>query len=179
MIRSVDVDGLLLTMPAGWWVWKYDDSAFHRNQFQSFAGGSKAVDAVALAQDGSLWLIEVKDYRQQRRRKPSSVFDEVAAKVRSTLAGLATARARANDHAERNMAHAAMGCAQIRVALLLAQPVKPSRLFPQLMDPADAQLELRRAVRSVDPRALCAAGAVGKDRLPWSTIAVATAGGRP
>lgn len=97
MSQIADVDGQRLTMPAGWWVWKYDDSSFHRNQFQGFAGGSKAMDAVAFAGDGTLWLIEVKDYRRHRRTKLGSVFAEVAAKVRATLAGLAAARVRANE----------------------------------------------------------------------------------
>jgi len=76
MSQAATVDGLRLDMPGGWWVWKYDDSAFHRNQFQNFAGGSKAVDAVALAVDDTLWLIEIKDYRRHRRSKPASVFVE-------------------------------------------------------------------------------------------------------
>ena len=159
-------------MPEDWWVWKYDDSSFHRNQFQSFAGGSKAVDAVALAGDGTLWLIEVKDYRRHRRSKPSSVFAEVAAKAQATLAGLATARVRANDQAEQQLAHKAMRCSRIRVALQLAQPVSRSRLFPQVVDPADAQIQLRRAVRAVDPHALCAARSIGNDHFPWSTVAL-------
>lgn len=172
MSRTADVDGMRLTMPEDWWVWKYDDSAFHRNQFQSFAGGSKAMDAVALAIDGTLWLIELKDYRRQGRSKPSSVFAEVAAKTRATLAGLATARVRANDQAEQKLAYKAMKCRQIRVALQLAQPVKPSRLFPQVIDPADAQTKLRSALKAVDPHALCTAGAIGDGRLPWSTVAI-------
>ncbi len=169
MTRTADVDGLRLTMPVGWWVWKYDDSAFHRNQFQAFAGGSKAMDAVALDANGILWLIEVKDYRRQRRSKPSSVFVEVAHKVRSTLAGLAVARVRANDAAEKDRATRAMRCQAIRVALQLAQPVNLSRLFPQVVDAADAQLKLRQAVRAVDPHALCAAGAINPQNLPWQT----------
>ncbi len=169
MSMTAEVDGLLLTMPAGWWVWKYDDSAFHRNQFQSFAGGSKAMDAVALTTDGTLWLIELKDYRRNRRTKPGSVFREVALKVRATLAGLATARTRANDPAERDMARQAMQCQRIRVALQLAQPDMSSRLFPQVVNPLDAQTQLRREVRAVDPHALCQAGAVGGPMLPWST----------
>lgn len=48
MTRTADVEGARLTVPAGWWIWKYDDSAFHR-QFQYFAGGSKAMDAIALS----------------------------------------------------------------------------------------------------------------------------------
>lgn len=172
MTRTVDVDGLRLTMPDNWRVWKYDDSAFHRNQFQGFAGGSKAMDAVALAADGALWLIEVKDYRRHRRSKPSTVFAEVAAKARATLAGLATARVRANDQAERDWARDAMRQQVIRIALQLGQPVKPSRLFPQVVDPADAQLKLRQAVRAVDPHALCSAGAIDRGNLPWGTMAV-------
>jgi hypothetical protein len=167
MSQGATIDGLRLDMPDGWWVWKYDDSAFHRNQFQNFAGGSKAVDAVALAADDTLWLIEIKDYRRHRRRKPSSVFAEVAAKVRATLAGLATARTRANDQDEQNWAAQAMRCRRIRVALQLAQPVKPSRLFPQVVDPVDAKMQLRRAVRAIDPHALCATGAIDDHRLPW------------
>ncbi len=166
MNQAAVIDGMRLEMPDGWWVWKYDDSAFHRNQFQNFAGGSKAVDAVALAADDTLWRIEINDYRRHRRSKPASVFDEVAAKVRATLAGLATARTRANDQDEKNMAAAAMRCRRIRVALQLAQPVKPSRLFPQVVDPVNAQIQLQRAVKAIDPYALCATGAIDGHHLP-------------
>jgi hypothetical protein len=172
MSQTADVEGMRLTVPLGWWVWKYDDSAFHRKQFQSFAGGSKAMDAVALAADGTLWLIELKDYRRHLRSKPTSVFAEVAAKVRATLAGLATARTRANDQDEQRLARLAMGCQRIRVALQLAQPVKPSRLFPQVVDPIDAEIQLRREVRAIDPHALCAAGAIIDPRLPWASVTI-------
>ncbi len=174
MSQTADVDGLTLTVPTGWWVWKYDDSAFHRNQFQSFAGGSKAMDAVAFSGDGSLWLIEVKDYRRHRRTKPSSVFAEVAAKTRATLAGLAVARIRASDPDERALARQVMACSQIRVALQLAQPVRSSRLFPQIVEPLDAQTQLRREVRAIDPHALCTAGSIGDMRLPWRTCVTRT-----
>ena len=93
MSVSLDIDGQRFHFPDDWQVLKYDDSAFHRNQFQSFAGGAKAVDAVALSPTGECWLIEVKDYRRNRRSKPGSVFAETAGKVRATLAGMATARA--------------------------------------------------------------------------------------
>ncbi len=171
MSQIAEVDGQRLTMPPGWWVWKYDDSSFHRNQFQSFAGGSKAMDAVALADDGTLWLIEVKDYRRHPRTKPGSVFSEVAAKARATLAGLVVARVRANDQNERVQAKQAMSCSQIRVALQLAQITRPSRLFPQVIDPQDAQLALKRELRAVDPHALSVVGSLNDNRLPWTTFA--------
>ena len=161
MTGVVEVDGWRLTMPKDWWVWKYDDSAFHRNQFQKFAGGSKA-----------MWLIELKDYRRNRRTKPGSVFAEVAAKVRATLAGLATARTRANDAMERDRAHQSTACRQIRIALQLSQSVHPSRLFRQVLDPADAQTQLRREMRAVDPHALCVVGAMDAPVLPWATVAI-------
>lgn len=165
---TVDVDGIRLTVPNGWWIWKYDDSAFHRGQFQSFAGGSKAVDAVALG-NGVLWLIEVKDYRRHRRSKPSTVFAEVAAKVKSTLAGLAVARVKANDLGERDRATQAMGCGALRVALQVAQPARRSRLFPQVINPQDAEIQLKREVRAVDAHPECVVGNINSRRLPWTT----------
>ena len=171
MTTEAVVDGLRLTVPPGWWVWKYDDSSFHRNQFQGFAGGSKAVDAVMLSNQGELWLVEVKDYRRNRRSKPGSVFAETASKVRATLAGLATARTNANDANERHLALRAMQCGRVRVALQLMQSAKPSRLFPQLVDPMDATLALRRATRAVDAHPICAAEHMNDPRLPWHTAA--------
>lgn len=172
MSQTADVDGMRLTMPAGWRVWKYDDSSFHRNQFQNFAGGSKAMDALALADDGTLWLIEVKDYRRNRRSKPSSVYTEVAAKVRATLAGLSVARVNANDAQERGLAQDASDCAQIRVSLQLAQQGIPSRLFPQVVDPADARDKFRQVLRPIHARALCSVGDIATHdaTLPWTTV---------
>jgi hypothetical protein len=171
MSLTADVEGMRLTVPAGWWIWKYDDSDFHQTQFQNFAGGSKAMDAVALDPVGTLWMIELKDYRHHPRRKPSSVFDEVASKVRSTLAGLAVARVRA-EVKERSLADQTLRCTQIRVVLQLAQAGRHHRLFPQVLDPADADTQLRRAVKQVDRKPICATGSLGDQnaRLPWNTI---------
>lgn len=172
MNRVADVDGVRLTVPAGWWIWKYDDSAFHRNQFQHFAGGSKALDAIALASNGDLWLIELKNYKRHRRTKTIGVACEVAAKTKATLAGLAIARAKANDLKERALAHHAMGCTTIRVALQLAQPTKPSKLFPRVVDPQEVQMRLRREVRAVDAHPLCVVGDFSDPRLPWTAALI-------
>ena len=174
MSRTADVDGMRLTMPAGWWVWKYDDSDFHQTQFQNFAGGVKAMDAIALDPTQTLWLIELKDYRQNRRRKPSSVFAEVADKARDTLAGLAVARVSAKAQRERTLAQQALGSRQIRVALQLAQSARPHRLFPQVVESADADIQLRRAVKQVDAKPVCAVGSLGQHNsvLPWNTVAI-------
>ena len=174
MSQTADVDGMRLTMPAGWWVWKYDDSDFHQTQFQNFAGGVKAMDAIALDPAQTLWLIEVKDYRQNRRRKPSSVFAEVADKARDTLAGLSVARVSAKAQRERTLAQQALGSRQIRVALQLAQSARLHRLFPQVVESADADIQLRRAVKQVDAKPVCAVGSLGQHNsvLPWNTVAI-------
>ena len=167
MALTVDIDGRKFIFPARWQVLKYDDSSFHRNQFQSFAGGSKAVDAVAISPAGECWLIEVKDYRTSRRSKPETVFFEVADKVRATLAGLATARVRANDADERLFCEQSMRGTTFRVALHLDQPTHTSRLFPHIIDPRTALAQLRREVHVVDPRAVCYGTGVGDKSVPW------------
>jgi hypothetical protein len=169
MTCLAEVDGLSFVFPAGWELLKYDTSSFHRNQFQKFSGGTKAVDLVAVAPGSrELWLIEAKDYRHHRRSKPGSVFKEMAAKVLGTLAGLATARVRANDANERGFAAAAMQAPQIRIALHLNQPTKPSRLFPHVVDPATASISLKKAVRVVDPHPILYGSGVAMPALPWS-----------
>lgn len=168
MSQVKDIDGLRFSFPDDWRVLKYDDSSFHRNQFQSFAGGSKAVDAVAVSPNGDCWLIEVKDYRRSRRSKPGSVFAEIGAKVRATLAGLSTARVRANDPDEKSFASYVMQGSSLRVVLHLDQPTHNSRLFPQVVDPKTALTQLRREVRAVDPHALCCGLGVAIASLPWT-----------
>ena len=66
---------------------KYDEWSFYRNQFQNICGGSKAVDILCLSQH-TIWLIEIKDFRVHRRTKSEDIGDEIAIKVRDTLAGL-------------------------------------------------------------------------------------------
>ena len=87
--------------------WKYDDSSFYRNQFQSFAGGAKGVDFLCHTKD-TVWLIEVKDYRAHERQKSQDLSEEVAEKVRDTLAGLAALRVNGNEPDERKRAAAAL-----------------------------------------------------------------------
>ena len=134
---------------------KYDRWSFYRNQFQTVAGGSKAVDMLCIDGDAA-WLIEVTDYRQQQQTEPkpnlTDLGDEVASKVRDTLAGLAAANATANDECERKIAQRALARRRWRVALHLEQPKLPSRLRPQPFNPADVTSKLRSksALKSID-----------------------------
>jgi hypothetical protein len=140
---------------------KYDDWSFFRNQFQNTCGGAKAVDIACISAD-TLWLIEIKDYRQHKRTKPQDIGDEIAIKVRDTLAGLVAAKMNANDVNEKRFAKNALQSKMIKVVLHLEQPEKQSRLFPQAIDPAAALQSLKRQLKAIDahPRV------VDKNSLP-------------
>jgi len=162
------VDKFTFNFPAEWMPLKYDDSVYYRKHFNDFAA-SKAVDLLALApRHSALWMIEIKDYRRRRRTKPECLFTEVAHKVRDTLAGLAAARVAVNDPQLQAFAVNAMRASSFRVVLLLEQPQKPSKLFPQAVDPSTARTALIKAVRAVDPHPIfCNAGAL-TEKTGWN-----------
>ena len=132
--------------------WKYDDSSFYRHQFQSFAGGAKGVDFLCHTKD-TLWLIEVKDYRAHERQKSQDLSEEVAEKVRDTLAGLAALRVNGNEPDERKRAAAAL---------------KKPKLYPDIKLHRDFQEYLKAVVRAVDthPKVVCMAE--GLQYGPWT-----------
>lgn len=144
---------LTFTFPEPLKAQQYDGWSFYRNQFNSAFGGTKAVDFVCLDQQCT-WLIEVKDYRANRRTKPSELGDEVAIKVRDTLAGLVAASCNANDQNERRFAEKAVKNKRLRVVLHIEQPAKPSKLFPQVVNPANLKAKLKQLLKAVDPHPL-------------------------
>lgn len=147
---AITEGGLTFTFPAGWDASKFDEWSFYRNQFQGICGGAKAIDILAIEQD-CCWLIEIKDYRHRRRTKSGHVAEEVAAKVRDTLAALAAARVNANDATERATAAAALRRNRIRVVLHLEAAGRRSRLFSPSLDVANVQQRLKQCVKPVDP----------------------------
>ena len=139
------------TFPEGWSAVKYDDWSFYRKQFQRVAGGTRAMDILALSPAGDLWMIEAKDYRRNRRDPGKGPLPmEVARKARDTLAGLLAASANAVGD-ERDFARVAVRAKRIRVVLHVEQATNRSRLFPTVCDPADVRQKLRQLVRGVDP----------------------------
>ena len=139
--------------PDGWRAEKLDDTAFYRMRFQSFAD-SKSVDMAAFRLDGDeLWLLEVKDYRIDRRTKTLDLFKEVAIKVRDTLALLYLAKGKP-EISIHGFASEAVGKTTIRVVLHMEQPANPSKLYPIIVARGHVRLKLAQTVRVVDPRAL-------------------------
>lgn len=151
---------------------QYDEWSFYRNQFNAVCGGTKAVDFVCLDGD-QLWLIEVKDYRRHPRIKAVDLGDEVAAKVRDTLAGLVAAHCNANDAEEKRLAGQALRRSRCRVVLHLEQPSKPSRLFPVAVKPDSLQLKLKQVLKAVDahPKVVDQHSPVAD--MPWTVTGVA------
>lgn len=149
-------------------VLKYDDCNFHTRHWCSFAGGSKGVDFVVFAQ-GCIWLVEVKDYRINRRLKATNLFDEVAFKVRDSLAGLHVLSLREYDNDDREKAaNVVKNSESIRVVLHIEQPQQHSKLFPQIIDWKTAKDCLKRKIRTVDPRCLVGNSAHLNTRVIWS-----------
>ncbi len=163
---SVKEGGLEFEFPDGISATKFDSWSFYRHQFQKICGGTKAVDIVAT--DGrSVWLLEIKDYRTSPRRKSLELGDEIARKVRDTLAGLTAAAANALDESERDLARRAIcATAKIRIVVHLEQVRHPSRLLQKVEVFADLTQKLRQLLKSVDPHPMVVDIAVSGG-CPW------------
>lgn len=177
-MTQITEGALTFTFPDSWSVSKADDWSFYRNQFERHfdgvrlvckkcdaeircpkcdaakAVGVKAVDFLAIDSESVVWLIEVKDYRGNKRTKAIDLADEVAVKVRDSLAMFAAAAKNANDPSEKADASAVGRSSVIRVALHVEQVKKPSKLFPRAINLANVKQRLRRLIRFVDPHPL-------------------------
>ena len=145
---------------------KYDEWSFYRNQFSNAFGGSKAVDLIYIDPE-STWLIEVKDYRAHKRTKSIDIGDEIALKVRDTLAGLAAAKCNASDPEERRLAALALRRNKLKVVLHIEQPQKDSKLFSRIVDPSNLKLKLKQKVRAVDAHPAVVDMRSLNTQMPW------------
>ncbi len=155
-MTRLKVNGLSFTFPSDWSASKYDDWSFYRNQFGKMRDGIKAVDLVAVDPSATAWLIEVKDYREHVRTKPTELSAEIQKKVFDTLAALFPACVNANDRTEQQTARALLDAKKLRVVLHLEQPKKQSRLRPRAIDPVAVTQQLRRLLRPIDAHPLVA-----------------------
>jgi hypothetical protein len=163
-------EGLLVhEFPPGWRAWKCDSAPYYQRHFNSFAGGAKSVDFAAIepAAEPVLWLVEIKDYRATPRSNPSDLFSDVAMKVRDTLACLIVTACNSMATADADNAREACKVARIRVVLHLEQPVKPSKLFPQVIDPKTAKDKLKQQLRAIDPHPVWGNSADLVEKVAW------------
>jgi hypothetical protein len=146
---------------------KYDEWSFYRNQFENGCyQGNKAVDLLCCS-EAVAWLIEVKDYRQHPRTKVQDLSDEIAIKVRDSLAGLAAAQIRANETNEKQFARKMLRAENVRVVCHVEQPVKASRLRPRAIEFDDLKDKLRRRLKAIDPHPMVMDAASKSSTVPW------------
>lgn len=172
MTTTLTEQQLAFTFADGLEASQYDNWVFYRSQFNAACGGTKAVDFVCLDGD-QLWLIEVKDYRRHRRTKLIELGDEIAIKVRDTLAGLVAASCNANESEERRLARRAVGRSRLRIVLHLEQPRHPSRLFPRAVDPDDVLLKLKQRLKAIDSHPKIVDQYTLTAEMPWTVAGVA------
>lgn len=166
-MTEIEEGDLKFTFPDHCEADKYDEWSFYRNQFQSVAGGSKAVDIVCVSGD-TAWLIEIKDHRRHPRTNLIDIDDELASKVRDTLAGLAAASSNANVHGEQTLARRALQSRRWRVALHLEQPNARSRLRPRPFSVANVLSKMRKKVKAVDAHPVILDREAKRPDIPWT-----------
>lgn len=167
MSTTIAEGALTFTFAAGAKADKYDDWSFYRNQFQQGCfTDNKAVDLLCELNQ-SAWLIEVKDYRVHPRTKAVDLAEEVAIKVRDTLAGLVAASVGANDQDERVFARRMVRARRMRVVCHIEQPVKASRLRPRVIEPDKLQLKLRTLLKAIDAHPIVMDRSSTAANLPW------------
>lgn len=148
-MTAITEGALTFTFPAGAQVCKYDEMSFYRQQFSRMGNGIKAMD-LAFVDEHTLWLIEVKDYRQHPRTKTIPLIDELAAKLRDTLAGLMSAKCTAQVMAEKVFAQSAVRTDQIRVVLHLEQAAPVGRIAPNKILTVAKIQKMKQRLHSVD-----------------------------
>lgn len=158
---------LTFSFDAGCNTAQYDKWSFVRNQFQNVCGGSKAVDFLCI-ENSVLWIIEVKDYRLPGSKKPSNLPQDVAKKIRDSLAGLIAAQCNANDPQEKKFARQALRTSCLKVVLHVEQPRKISKLFPRAVDPSDLKSKLKKLIKAIDPHPKLVDQHTMTINMPWT-----------
>ena len=130
------VEGLIrFSFPDNFAVIRYDEKKIKNNKgsgffycrqnFYEFAGGTKAVDFIALdtSEDGSLWLIEVKDCIGSSQNAVSEYLQkDIPVKVRDTFAGLLAGALTSDLKKERIYMNEALKKRPVRVVAHIELP---------------------------------------------------------
>ncbi|MCD4726225.1 MAG: hypothetical protein K8R46_01070 [Pirellulales bacterium] len=168
---------LKFEFPNNWEATKFDEWSFYRRQFQKLGSarlncsqceasircaecknrnvaGTKGVDFFAIEPGSICWHVEVKDYRKTRKSNFVFLADEVALKVRDTLACLVVAQINANDDGEKQIAKDAVRSSRHRIVLHLEQPTTGRSFHSTKTRLANVLQRLMQLVKSIDPHPL-------------------------
>jgi hypothetical protein len=170
MAQTFQEGRIRFEFPDGWTVLRPEKASYYTRHFQKMAGGCKEMDFVLFEPANRvLWLLEAKDYTTERRTKEQCIFEEVAVKIRDSLALLLAGSVR-DDSSNCGVGSFMVVSAiphEIKVVLHLEQPSKPSKLFPGVKIDADATQILRSKVRAIDPHARVSSTV--STNLPWQS----------
>ena len=154
------------TFPREWKVFRLQTDEFYRRQFQGFNGGSKEVDFIALDGNDCLWLLEAKDFSNHPRSNPRDLAEEVADKVRDSLACLEAMQVSSLSNPGSRVAGEGLSKAQsCRVVLHLEMPT-PGNLALSPIDSSNVRMRLRQLLRGIDSTALVADQSRLRDEIP-------------
>lgn len=145
---DIEVERLTFHFPDTWFVIKFDDTKFYRQQFSRMWQPIKSVDLVAVSNARAAFLIEVKDYRVTVDAGPSELPQIVAQKVFDTLAAQVPCRINANEELEQLVASKVCRCESLSVVLHLEEPTRHTGLF-RPYNVANLQMKLRQLLRPI------------------------------
>lgn len=157
--------------PGDWHVTRYDTWTFFANRFNGCCSGNKAVDFLAFSPERTLWLVELKDFRQFPRVKGISLWDDTALKARDTLAGIFAA-AVDRTHPDQPFAARVLRARKLRVVLHLEQPKTHSKMFARAYNPADIQQKLKQTLKPIDAHPLVIELS-NMGHVPWKAESIA------
>ncbi len=161
MPQITNVDGFDYKFPAGWKISRYDQWTYYRS---NSACGKKAVDILAISDDQTGYLIEIKDYSQAKVAPPSELPQILHDKVLHTLGMLLPAVTQATQAEEKNLATQFLKSKTLHVVFHIEQPSKPM----PVIDLADIKDKLQPCLRGIDPQfAIVAIGSNSAQGLPW------------
>ncbi|SEH08687.1 cysteine--tRNA ligase [Candidatus Venteria ishoeyi] len=150
-------DELCFTFDENWQVTQYDQWAFYRDKkgFNGIIDGVTGLDIIAINQENTVWLIEIKDFRKRKGyltpEVPSDLPNKLAKKVICTLAALLPAKLNAEKDIEKTFSLTALNAASLRIALHLELPDETEQEKRQFAGRHSQILQvLRNKLRSID-----------------------------
>ncbi|MCK9872216.1 MULTISPECIES: cysteine--tRNA ligase [Nocardiopsis] len=161
---EVEVDGSFFLFPDGWELEKLDEWPEQRKATQS-PFHSKGCDLVAM-KDGTLWLIEVKDYTYPGAGVPDDLAEKVGLKFFHSLAVLHMV-ARWGQGSRRDFSLAALAFPEARVCLAVELPDGGRRLIGVATPLAGLKDKLGRVTKKLNVHRPVVSNSHMMNGVPW------------
>lgn len=148
MTSQIVEGNLTFDFPSDWLIEKVDSWDFYRKKFIKISNATKSVDIVAISEQGCIWLIEVKDYRDYKRTKDVSIPNEFCLKIKNTLAMLVSANFKAGVD-EKIFANTIFVKGHSIYAVLHLEQKSGNKLFAKPYKPVDLLQAVKRRLKPI------------------------------